>query len=195
MDKKDIIYVVAALGIILVIALVIKPIATGQPVNTGLAFLLPTPTPTPVPTYIPIQNIPLATTIPTIPTTPPTPVPTWDAKTKTVAFVNPETYGISMNQSLPHGSRFNTTQPDTNMTTYATISGQYSGTTQIINIPFPYWELTYTVTPTVGPSGGTQPGVGEATTPTREFGWFAQRIRRILFQCISGIYHPGHGCR
>jgi hypothetical protein len=33
------------------------------------------------------------------------------------------------------------------MTTIASISGQYSGTTQTINIPFPYWELWYTVDP------------------------------------------------
>jgi len=44
MDKKDIIYVVGALGIILIIALVIKPAMTGQPVNTGIG--LPTTQPT-----------------------------------------------------------------------------------------------------------------------------------------------------
>jgi hypothetical protein len=33
------------------------------------------------------------------------------------------------------------------MTTYATISGQLSGTTGIMYIPFPYWELWYTVNP------------------------------------------------
>jgi hypothetical protein len=35
------------------------------------------------------------------------------------------------------------------MTTYATFSGKYSGTTQIMYIPFPYWELWYTVDPEV----------------------------------------------
>ena len=38
MDKKDITWILAAFCIILVVAFVIKPIATGQPVNTGLSF-------------------------------------------------------------------------------------------------------------------------------------------------------------
>ncbi len=43
MDKKDITYIIAAFAIILVIAFVIKPMATGQPVNTGISFATPTP--------------------------------------------------------------------------------------------------------------------------------------------------------
>ncbi len=43
MDKKDITYIIAAFAIILVIAFVIKPIATGQPVNTGISFATPLP--------------------------------------------------------------------------------------------------------------------------------------------------------
>jgi hypothetical protein len=33
------------------------------------------------------------------------------------------------------------------VTTIATFSGQYSGTTQAVHIPYPYWELWYTVDP------------------------------------------------
>jgi hypothetical protein len=163
MDKKDIVYVVAALGIILILALVIKPIATGQPVNTGLSFLLPTTTATSTPIPITLQNVTIRTTIPT---TPPTPVPTWNTKTKTVTFVDPATYGISTNQSLPGGTRINATQPDTSMTTYATISGKFSGTTQVINIPFPYWELSYTIEPATGPMGGLTQVPSLEVTPT-----------------------------
>lgn len=75
------------------------------------------------------------------------------------------TYQISTNQSLPQGTQINATQPDVNRTVYATISGQYSGTTQIINIPFPYWELSYTIDPMIGPESGPSI-VSMAITPT-----------------------------
>jgi hypothetical protein len=160
MDKKDITYIIAAFAIILVIAFVIKPLATGQPVNTGISFATPTPsvTATPLVVYATVTSI--------IPTTSPTPVPTWNQKVQTVGFVNPENYHLSTNQSLPQGTRINATQTDTNRTVYATISGKYSGTTQVINIPFPYWELSYTIDPMIGPmSGPTIQSI--AITPTQ----------------------------
>jgi hypothetical protein len=161
MDKKDITYIIAAFAIILVIAFVIKPIATGQPVNTGISFATPMPsvTATPLVIYANITSI--------ITTTPPTPVPTWNQKVQSVGFVNPETYHLSTNSSLPQGTRINATQPDTTRTVYATISGKYSGTTKVINIPFPYWELSYTIDPMIGPMGGVSPGY-VAFTPTIE---------------------------
>ena len=95
--------------------------------------------------------IPVTTTVP-IPTA--TPVPTWNANvTQTVGFVNPSTYGISLNQSIPQGTRINDTALDTNMTTFARISSTdvHSGTTNILYMPFPYWELVYTVNPSIAP--------------------------------------------
>jgi hypothetical protein len=147
MDKKSVMYAVGALAIILVIALVVKPMVTGQPLNTGLPVatttlstspVIASPVPTPNPLTTP--KVPPATLVPTA-------VPTWDKKVITVGFVNPSSYGISLNTTLPNGSRFNTTIADTSMTSYAKISGKYSGTTQIIKIPFPSWELVYTVDP------------------------------------------------
>jgi hypothetical protein len=153
MDKKDILYVVAALGIILVIAIVIKPLVTGQPVNTGISLPGTTREITLKPTHVSIESTPLLT--PLITTVPPTPVPTWDTKTKTIGFVDPKTYNISMNESLPGGPRITSTSVNKTTTSYATISGQYSATTQIITVPFPYWELWYTVEP-AGPLGGKE---------------------------------------
>ena len=173
MDKKDITYIIAAFCIILVIAFVIKPIATGQPVNTGLSFATPVPSVnvTPLVVYSNITAIP-STTSPTL-------VPTWNGKTQTVGFVNPGTYQISTNQSLPQGTRINTTQQDNNLTVYATISGEYSGTTQVINIPFPYWELSYTIDPLTGHNyGPTVPST--AITPTLGTG--------ISYSGIQGSY-------
>ena len=163
MDKKDITYIIAAFCFILVIAFVIKPIATGQPVNTGLPFATPVPSVniTPVVVY---ANITPASPIPT--TTPATPVPTWNQTVQTVGFVNPGSYQISSNQSLPQGTPINATQPDNRRTVYATISGEYSGTTQVVNIPFPYWELSYTIDPMIGPQSGQAVYQSVAITPT-----------------------------
>ncbi|ABS55867.1 hypothetical protein Mboo_1349 [Methanoregula boonei 6A8] len=148
MDKKDITYIIAAFFIILVIAFVIKPLATGQPVNTGLSFTTTVP-----PTSPPLVTYTNITTITTAPTTsPPTPVPTWNQKIQTIGFVNPSNYGISSNQSLPQGRPINATLPDNNFTVYATITGTAGGTTQIVNIPFPYWELSYTITQAASPA-------------------------------------------
>ena len=156
MDKKDLMYIGAALVIVLVIALVIKPIATGQPLNTGIAAPTTLPTATPVPNssgtgtsqavVTPIGTPPTAP-----PTLPPTPVSTWNpnASNVTVGFVDPSSYGVALNQSLPAGTRIDNIPLDTNMTTFATIKSDTgsSGTTSVMYIPFPYWELVYTVEP------------------------------------------------
>jgi hypothetical protein len=168
MDKKDIAYIVGALIVILVIAVVIKPLATGQPVNTGITF--PTTTedvslkPVHVYTETTIMVTPLITAIP------PTPVQTWDSKIKTVSFVDPGTYGISMNDSLPAGTRINNSITSKATTSYATISGKYSATTQVFPVPFPYWELWYTADP-AGPIGGKDQSLGTSTvTGSKESG-------------------------
>ncbi|MFA4859801.1 hypothetical protein [Methanoregula sp.] len=153
MDKKDVMYGVLALVIILIIALVIKPLATGQPVNIGLPASA-TPAITPALPLNPSANANISgVSAPTQPsrllTPTPTPAPTWDAKVQTVGFVNPSTYGISTNQTFANGTRIDSIPQNVSMTTFASFSGQKSGTTQIINIPFPYWELWYTVDPIV----------------------------------------------
>lgn len=148
MDKKDITYIVAAFCIILVVAFIIKPLATGEPVNTGLSLATPTPTLTSTPLIV-YANI---TTLVT--TARPTTTATWNQKAQTVDFVNPATYGVTTSQTSSLGTRINATVPDTSRTVYATISGKYSGTTQVVNIPFPYWELSYTIDPMIGQKSG-----------------------------------------
>ncbi len=172
MDKKDIIYMVGALGIILIIALVIKPVMTGQPVNTGIALSTPQPTVSPVTTVYPDvtgQVITLVTTIP-VPTSMPTPVPTWDKNVSSVVFVDPSTYGVSFNQSLPAGTRIDNIPVNRSLTTIAKIEGQYSGTTQVMNIPFPYWELWYTVDPFADMGGKTQSMSSTAVSGPKQSG-------------------------
>ena len=158
MDKKDVMYGVAAVAIILVMALVVKPVLTGQPVKIGLPTPVPTTTaPTPVPVITPIWTPDLSTKTPA-----PTPLPTWNMSVQTVGFVDPSVYGISLTGELPNGTRFDNRPLNTSMMSFAKISGKYSGTTQVVNIPFPYWELVYTVEPVPE----TKPG-SVTITPTK----------------------------
>ena len=172
MDKKDITYIVAAFCFILVIAFVIKPITTGQPVNTGLSFATPVPS-------VNVTPIVVYSNVTAIATTRPTPVPTWNGKTQNISFVNPAKYQISTNQSLPQSTQINMSQQDNNRTVYATISGKNSGTTQIINIPFPYWELSYTIDPMIGPMDGP---VVQSTQITQTMG------QGVSYSGIQGSY-------
>jgi hypothetical protein len=163
MDKKDLAYGAAAVAIILVMALFVKPIMTGQPVNTGIPVqtttgITPETIPLPVTPFVPAT---VATT--TQPT--PTPVPTWDKTVMAVGFVNASEYGVTLTQEIPSGTRIDNLPLNTSMTSFAKINGQYSGTTQVINIPFPYWELVYTVDPVEATKSGSV-----TVTPTRGSG-------------------------
>jgi biopolymer transport protein ExbD len=152
MQKEDVQWAVLGILILLVIALVIKPMMTGEPVNLGL----------PQNTVSEDQNTttftqpstPRVTQSRAVPTTAPTSMPTtvWNKAVQTVGFVNPATYGENLTEPLPNSTKFNTspaTIRNTSMTTYATFSGKYSGATQVVQMPFPYWEMWYSVEPVV----------------------------------------------
>jgi len=131
-NRQDFMYVVLAIAIVLVLALVIKPAATGDLPWAG------EPEPTITPAWTP--TIPPATTVPT-----PTPVPTWDGKPQPIGFVDPGTYQVPAGET-----RLNLTSPPPVSTstpprwvTYATIDGKWSGTTGIVRVPFPLWRLDY----------------------------------------------------
>lgn len=150
MDKKDIMYLMAALALVLVIALVIKPVVTGQPLDTGI----PVPSPTLQITTLIIDTsstvIPVATlSREPIPITS-APLPTWNpGAVQTVVFVDPSAYGLTTNDTELRGTRIDASSRNTSMTTFATLGSLQgaSGTTNIMYIPFPYWELEYTVEP------------------------------------------------
>jgi hypothetical protein len=162
MDKKAVMYAVVAMIIILIVALVIKPIVTGQPLNIGFQGAT-TPYPT-NPVTTPYNGGGTHVVIPatTVSTPPLTPVPTWDKNVMRVEFVNPSTYGISLNQSLPNGTRIDSVDRNTSRVIFATVSGQYSATTQVMHIPFPYWEIWYTVEP-AGKMGGMDQKLSTST--------------------------------
>jgi len=148
-DKKDVMYLVAALALVLVIALVIKPVVTGQPLDMGIPLATTTLEITTMHTES--TMIPVVTTSSTsVPTTTPSPSPTWNpGAVQTVVFVDPSKYGLTTNESELRGTRINATPRNTSMTTFASFGSSQgaSGTTNIMYVPFPYWELEYTVEP------------------------------------------------
>jgi hypothetical protein len=64
-----------------------------------------------------------------------------------IGFVDPASYGIDPPEETLKATRFDERPGNTTMVTVARITGKYSGTTQVVKIPFPYWELVYTVDP------------------------------------------------
>jgi hypothetical protein len=167
MEKEDYQWVILALAILLVVGLIIKPALTGETPNIQLPEVpalpaLRMPTPLPVQTTRPVTIVTTqtvttiatpvpATTVPVTTTEPfPTPTPAWTMQS--VQFVDPGTYNLSL-QTIQYRNLSQVQSPYriTDYTSILTspIKGQYSGTTQVISIPFPYWELWYTVQPTV----------------------------------------------
>lgn len=139
MEKEDIISLVAGIAIVIIVAFVVKPMIQGEtpgqtiPGAEGQVGVGAVPTPT-------VTAPPLQT---------PTPTPAWDGKAKEIGFVDPGSYSINLTEDrigretpFPTSSRI-----VNNMTTYAEIHGEGSGTTEIIHIPYPYWELWYDADP------------------------------------------------
>ncbi len=143
-EKQDFVYVVLAIAVVLLIALVIKPAMTGD----APGFRWPgEPEPTVIPAWTPayVPTAPPATATPT-----PTPVPTWDGKPRGIGFVDPAKYHIQPGEPpLNQTARQPAAAPGiTRWVTYATIDGKWSGTTGIVRIPFPMWRLDYSGTTT-----------------------------------------------
>jgi hypothetical protein len=177
MEKRDVAMVAIGIAIVMVLAFVVKPVITGKPVDLSIpvpslpfqATPTPTPaTPNPVPS-VPLTPVPGLTPVTPAPTKTPTPVPSWSGQTRDLNFVDPAGYNTSPGDQLPpiHGVVLNDTQPVADeMVTYATIKGQYPGTTETLHIPFPYWQLVYTVDPWedtfLGKGSQTEAGVADS---------------------------------
>ena len=81
------------------------------------------------------------------PTETPLPTPVWNGEVKTVSYVDPSTYNIETPENIHMGSQPVSYQQNREMTTYAVIQGEASGVTEIIAIPFGYWEMHITFDP------------------------------------------------
>jgi hypothetical protein len=143
MEKRDTAILIAALVIVMVMAVVVKPILTGEAPDLSLPFqATPTPTPTPVPTAIP--ELPdWAKEMNSPPTAATTPSPTWSGQSQSLGFVS--TGSVVETPTFTHLPEV--TQEKENLLPYATIQSEGGGITQSILMPFPYWELHYTVNP------------------------------------------------
>jgi len=141
MQKQDLIVFIVAILIVLVLAFIVKPMMDGESVlpsqdsvKTTLPSKIPVPEGSNENPYTP--SVIMETT--------PTPTPAWDGTAHNVQFVDPSTYNIQWEGhvkdfgfSIPAYS-----EPEADeMVLYASISGQWDATTQIINIPFPLWEI------------------------------------------------------
>jgi hypothetical protein len=151
MEWRDIAPIALAVIIVLALFFGLKPmLAEGElELGSAIPFLGGEETPTPTPTPRPVLSSP-----PTPPPTPiPTPTPLWDGSVNEMGFVNPDTYHQDLDENSYLSSNIPSSLPPSSyeMVTYATISGRWSGTTEIINIPFPYWELHYSVEPLTEP--------------------------------------------
>jgi hypothetical protein len=179
MEKRDVIMVVLGLVIVLVVAFVVKPMVTGKPVDMSIPVAIPgiaTPTHTPTPVvavddayerYKASQNMPQVTAVPT---KAPTPKPSWSGQSQGLGFVDPARYSQAPTPTpIPHTGVFSqTSESESNsMAIYATIEGKDPGSTQPISMPFPYWELRYTVNPYetafIGTTGNMAAGVASSS--------------------------------
>ena len=142
MERRDIAILLVALAGMVILAGVVKPLLTGKEIDLSLPSLpgiLPGET-KPVPT--PETPLPRVTGTPPLPNTP-SPTPTWSGQPQTLGYV-----ALVPTQTTPTFTRLpETTPPPEKMLTYATIQSHAGGITQTITMPFPYWELHYTVDP------------------------------------------------
>jgi hypothetical protein len=179
MEKRDVIMVVLGLAIVLVVAFVVKPMVTGKPVDMSIPATIPgmaTPTPTATPVaaeddsyarYKASQNMPQVTALPT---SSPTPTPSWGGQPTGLGMVDPSRYSQTpVPTPVPHSGVASETSDFQSkpMVVYATIQGKDPGSTEPLSMPFPYWELKYTVDPYestfVGTTGNKAAGVASSS--------------------------------
>jgi hypothetical protein len=150
MERKDILVVVISIAAFAVLALLVKPLLTGQTLGLPIGGQNPEGTIAPASTlpqtYVVSTTVPPGKRIPTTPTTPaPTPTAAWDGSVKTVGFIDQ-----SGSQALlpPSPTIPPDSAPNRSLTTFAVITGQWSGTSDKLFIPFPSWVMEYTAEPT-----------------------------------------------
>ncbi|MDD1719758.1 MAG: hypothetical protein LUQ25_06845 [Methanoregulaceae archaeon] len=145
MERRDLIMVGLGLAIVMVMAFIVKPVVTGKPVEIGVPLpFLPTPTPSPTPFLRPDTSVGSSTPYPTKVTTPaPTP---WNGSERRVGVIAGDAGSQPRRSVMESENLTNPTEP-AKLVTYANISGNRSGRTESFSIPFPYWEISYTLRP------------------------------------------------
>lgn len=148
MDKKDFAFFGAAIVIVIFVALVGKPLIMGEPIS-----ILPSSEPSvnphaplPIPDDLSEIASPVTSKTP-VPTPTPTPTPVWDGAVKTVGYVDPSTYNIEVPEQISMHPQPTASRQNRELESYAVIQGEASGVTEIVNVPFEYWEMHVTFDP------------------------------------------------
>lgn len=167
MDKQDILYLVAGIVIVLVLAFIVKPAVTGEEASLNLWDFGDGDEEEMYEEIVSATLEPIPTTFP--PSTP-LPTPTWSGSVQSLSFVDPAIYdvefatptlGIEPPSDLPH---------QTTWSDFATISGEFSGTTDVFYIPFDRWRISYTVEPMNPEHSVFSVDIRDAMDPNREVG-------------------------
>jgi len=179
MDKKDGMIFLTGIFIIIIVALVIKPMATGENPDLSMPEIpsipgvgderAPSPTASPTPVPLGQIRIPHPSTVEGAGIGD-RPVQVWDGSPIQLGYVDPGTYHLTRDDThLQARSPVDTGPQTPQLATYATFSagtgdGITSGTpltTEVFFIPFPRWELWYTVETSVDPadSGSVSEGM------------------------------------
>jgi hypothetical protein len=146
MERRDMLVIAGALVVVLILAVVVKPMLTGKEADLGIPRT-PVPSTQPeVPYSGPVQEEPLEIVL--------TPVPTPNPQSgQPDTREKPGRDGGVSPQPLPSPTTVSW-QPDpenpmpaVQMVEYADIVGRYTGNTAPFRIPTPYWEIAYNVTP------------------------------------------------
>ncbi|MCP1661923.1 MAG: hypothetical protein D5R99_02785 [Methanocalculus sp. MSAO_Arc1] len=168
MDKKDLVFFLGGLVVLIIIAVVIQPMMTGESPDMGVPELpfigqqdreAPLPPP---PTPVPLAQIRIPH--------PSTveggeigdhPARVWDGSPIRLQHVDPATYHLTREDThIPAHRPVDDPPPTADLATYATFGagtgdGITSGTpltTEVFTIPFPRWELWYTLETSVDPA-------------------------------------------
>jgi hypothetical protein len=144
MERRDIMVIAGALIVVLILAVFVKPMLTGQPVNLGIPQ---------APSVVPTERVSTGVTPePSAPLATPAPAVTLITPSGLEPSVSPGT-GERQGAVLPAPTKVSW-QPDPDnpmpavqMVEYADIVGKYTGRTAPFRIPTPYWEISYNVTP------------------------------------------------
>jgi len=189
MEKRDLVMVVAALAIVAVMAVFVKPMLTGEPPD----LQLPSFGGAEEEERPPIVYQTSGHTMPATP--PPTTVSSWEGDSKELGFVAPITSGTT-SPSPTHMIPPEITPVPEKLLTYATIQGKAGGTTEPLSIPFPYWELWYTVNPWetryVGETSSREAGVAEVFA-VEVFPSFSIEVRDTADNSLVRMIEPRGG--
>lgn len=170
MDKKDGMIFLTGIFIIIIVALVIKPMATGESPDLSIPEIpsfpgigdgrAPAATVPPTPVPLAQIRIPHPSTVEGAGIGD-RPVQVWDGSPIQLGYVDPGTYHLTRDDShLQARSPVDTGPHIPQLATYATFSagtgdGITTGTplmTEVFTIPFPRWELWYTLETSVKPA-------------------------------------------